>query len=159
MRNSGARAVIAGTGDHGCEYMTGGTVLVLGEVGRNFAAGMSGGIAYVHAAKENVLRRLNLDDAHVVRCGDPDDAWLDRDREMLHRLLDNHVAHTGSERAKHLLRHWPDCLAEFVRVVPGAYAVAIEQFRANGRDVLPGLPPRAAHDKRARDEELLEVDE
>lgn len=143
VRNSGAMTVVEGIGDHGCEYMTGGTVLVLGSVGRNFAAGMSGGTVYVHAAERDIRRHLNGEHVSLQHCGEDDDPQRERDRELVHRLLENHFRNTGSERAEQLLARWPHCLQEFTRVVPDAYAAAVLKYRERGRDMLPAIPAAA----------------
>lgn len=143
VRNSGVTTVVEGIGDHGCEYMTGGTVLVLGNVGRNFAAGMSGGTAYIHAAESDIKRYLNAERVSMQTCGADDDPQLARDRELIHRLLENHYRYTGSERAGNLLSRWPNCLHEFIRIVPDAYSAAVLQFRERGEDILPPVPPVA----------------
>lgn len=140
VRNSGATAVVEGIGDHGCEYMTGGTVLILGGIGRNFAAGMSGGTAYIHAAEPDIQRYLNAERVSMQPCGTEDDPQLERDRMLLHRLLENHYRYTGSERAQQLLERWPHCLREFTRIVPDAYAAAVLKFSARGEDILPPVP-------------------
>ncbi|MEM9554716.1 MAG: glutamate synthase large subunit [Acidobacteriota bacterium] len=111
VRNSGATAVVEGCGDHGCEYMTAGTAVVLGAVGRNFGAGMSGGIAYVWDPERLVARRLNDE---MVREEHLDDA----DRATLRRLLEDHVGHTESPRALEILETWPASADAFRRVVP-----------------------------------------
>lgn len=143
VRNSGATTVVEGIGDHGCEYMTGGTVLVLGSVGRNFAAGMSGGTVYVHAAESDIHRHLNGEHVSLQHCGEDDDPQRERDRELIHRLLENHFRNTGSERAEQLLSRWPHCLREFTRVVPDAYAAAVLKYGERGRDLLPDIPAAA----------------
>ena len=93
VRNSGVRAVVEGVGDHGCEYMTDGIVAVLGDTGKNFAAGMSGGVAYVLDRDGTFAERCNVDMVEVVRDLD------DRDEAALRRLVENHLAYTGSDRA------------------------------------------------------------
>ncbi len=116
VRNSGAHAVVEGTGDHGCEYMTGGVVVVLGETGRNFAAGMSGGIAYV----------WDPDGALAARCN-PAGVALEpvEDAELLHQLVSNHADLTHSPRATAILADWPRALAAFVQVMPHDYRRAL----------------------------------
>jgi glutamate synthase domain-containing protein 3 len=114
VRNSGALAVVEGTGDHGCEYMTGGTVVVLGEVGRNFAAGMSNGVAYVFDPDEQLPSKYNREMVKLERVMDLDD------REELYRLIDEHFAKTGSPRARLILDNWDSYRASFWKVVPHA---------------------------------------
>ncbi|MEF8779990.1 MAG: glutamate synthase large subunit [Haloferacaceae archaeon] len=136
VRNSGTKAVVEGLGDHGCEYMTGGVVVVLGETGRNFAAGMSGGIAYVYDPDGTFERNLN---AGMVSLSE---SLEESDRRMIRRLVENHRAFTGSDRADDLLDAWPEAVEDFVRVFPDAYASVIEE---EGRaDVRSDLPPLAA---------------
>ncbi len=115
IRNSGARAVVEGVGDHGCEYMTGGIVAVLGETGLNFAAGMSGGIAYVYDRTGLFDMRCNLDMVDLETVGAPED------REELHALITDHLRHTGSVRAAKLLDNWEESLPYFIKVFPMEY--------------------------------------
>ncbi|HEY7390708.1 MAG TPA: glutamate synthase large subunit [Bryobacteraceae bacterium] len=115
VRNSGATAVVEGLGDHGCEYMTKGTVVVLGKTGRNFAAGMSGGIAFVLDEEGDFAeKRCNTAavDLEPVANGDVD---------LLYELISRHVAATGSPRAKWILENWPDMVGQFVKVFPHEY--------------------------------------
>ena len=120
VRNSGAVAVVEGVGDHGCEYMTGGTVVVLGPTGRNFAAGMSGGMAFV----------WRLDPALVNRELVDLDAAVDEDRVTLRGLVERHLAETGSAVARRLLARWPTAVEEFTAVVPRDYQRVMEIMRA-----------------------------
>ena len=120
VRNSGAVAVVEGVGAHGCEYMTAGCVVVLGEVGRNLAAGMSGGELCVHdPAGTVVAARLNRELVEAVELGAAS-------AERLHGLLERHVRYTGSARAAELLARWPEAATEFTRLVPSARAAADE---------------------------------
>jgi glutamate synthase (NADPH/NADH) large chain len=145
VRNSGAHAVVEGVGDHGCEYMTGGTVVVLGATGRNFAAGMSGGIAYV----------LDEDGGFAMRCNTamvsleplvteaeqearlPRDIWHlgESDEAVLRRLVENHARHTGSARAREILDNWPDWRGRFTKVFPNEYRRALGELAAKGRRI------------------------
>ncbi|MFC7231023.1 glutamate synthase large subunit [Saliphagus sp. GCM10025308] len=135
VRNSGAKAVVEGVGDHGCEYMTGGVVAVLGETGTNFAAGMSGGVAYVFDPDAALEHKANT--GMVSLHEDLDEA----DEAMLERLLENHVAYTGSERGRDLLANWERALESFVKVMPEAYHQAItEDGRDDVRAELPESP-------------------
>jgi glutamate synthase domain-containing protein 2/glutamate synthase domain-containing protein 1/glutamate synthase domain-containing protein 3 len=124
VRNSGAMAVVEGLGDHGCEYMTGGRVVVIGPTGRNFAAGMSGGIAYVHAPPDD--RRLpfakycNRDLVSLEKPQTPEDI------ELIRRLLENHVRHTDSPVARAILEDWDNQLKWFVKVMPNDYRRVLE---------------------------------
>ncbi|MFP4216297.1 MAG: glutamate synthase large subunit [Phycisphaerae bacterium] len=123
VRNSGAIAVVEGVGDHGCEYMTGGCVVVLGRTGRNFAAGMSGGIAYVLDEQQLFDTRCNLDMVDLETVYQKDDA--DRLRDMIER----HYEWTGSKRAKWILDSWREMVGKFVKVMPIDYRRALEQQR------------------------------
>ncbi|WIV65994.1 glutamate synthase large subunit [Natrialbaceae archaeon AArc-T1-2] len=135
VRNSGAKAVVEGVGDHGCEYMTGGVVAVLGETGTNFAAGMSGGVAYVYDEDGDFTDRANTGMATLY------DDLDDRDETMLRRLVENHVAYTGSVRGRELLANWERSLESFVKVMPDAYHEAItEDGRDDVRETLPETP-------------------
>jgi glutamate synthase (NADPH/NADH) large chain len=129
VRLSGATTVVEGTGDHGCEYMTGGTVVVLGKTGRNFAAGMSGGVAYVYDEDGHFGRRCNTSmvalDAVLPREQQTGPAeGLHRgmaDEALLKKLIEDHHRWTGSLRARELLDHWAEARAKFVKVFPHEY--------------------------------------
>ena len=122
VRNSAANAVIEGVGDHGCEYMTGGRVAVIGPTGRNFAAGMSGGIAYVLDADGGFRKRFNDDmaDLELLSPGSSSDAEL-------RGLLENHLFYTGSEVASKLLANWESSLGRFYKVMPRYYARVLRE--------------------------------
>jgi len=122
VRNSGARAVVEGVGDHGCEYMTGGHVLVLGPTGRNFAAGMSGGVAYVYDPTSILEKRLNPSMVGLERL-DEDDVALVTD------LLERHLAYTGSPVAGAILKEGPGSLDSIVKVMPHDYKRVLEATR------------------------------
>ncbi|MBK8629587.1 MAG: glutamate synthase large subunit [Sphingomonadales bacterium] len=152
VRNSGAIAVVEGTGDHGCEYMTGGTVVVLGKTGRNFAAGMSGGVAYVYDEDGRFRERCNMamvdveaveadgaeaenstgapaqraSNVHDFGMGD----MLYHSQDRLRILLERHALHTGSKRARALLDDWQAALGKFVKVMPKDYRRALKQLEA-----------------------------
>jgi glutamate synthase (NADPH/NADH) large chain len=141
VRNSGATAVVEGVGDHGCEYMTGGTVVVLGETGRNFAAGMSGGLAYVYDPKGEFEQKCNtsmVNLEHVLSAKEQSDkaSWhaqgRDTEREpdeaILKRLIERHFKHTGSTRARNLLDDWATSRSKFVKVFPTEYKRALEEM-------------------------------
>ncbi|MDO8177917.1 MAG: glutamate synthase-related protein [Undibacterium sp.] len=151
VRNSGALAVIEGTGDHGCEYMTGGTVIVLGDTGRNFAAGMSGGIAYVYDPEGEFEAKCNMAMVTLdpVLAGDVQLASVDKalwhsilrggegetDEAILRKLLERHFKHTGSTRARNLLDDWARSRAKFVKVFPTEYKRAlVEMYAARQSD-------------------------
>jgi len=132
VRNSGVKAVVEGVGDHCCEYMTGGVVVVLGETGRNFGAGMSGGVAYVYDPDDTFERRFNDDMATLFY------SLEGSDEAMLRRLVENHADYTGSARAADLLDDWEEEVENFVKVMPDAYAEVIAQEgRADVREDLP----------------------
>ena len=115
VRNSGARAVVEGLGDHGCEYMTRGTVVVLGKCGRNFAAGMSGGIAYVLDEKGDFAeKRCNTAGVDL-------DTVPAEDIDLLYTIINSHVEATASPRAKWVLENWENMLPKFVKVFPHEY--------------------------------------
>ncbi|MFN3793083.1 MAG: glutamate synthase large subunit [Chitinophagaceae bacterium] len=120
VRNSGVTAVVEGVGDHGCEYMTGGVVVVLGITGRNFAAGMSGGIAYIYDVRKNFQQQCNAEMVDL----DPLD---DLDAQQLHALLTEHVASTGSTVAKFILGDFDHQLGNFLKVFPRDYKQVLKQ--------------------------------
>ena len=123
VRNSGARAVVEGVGDHGCEYMTGGTVVVIGPTGKNFAAGMSGGVAYVFDETELFDTRCNLD---MV---DLESVWADEDRLLLRTMLEKHERVCDSSRARLILENWEAYLPLFVKVMPIDYKQVLERMK------------------------------
>jgi len=124
VRNSGATAVVEGLGDHGCEYMTGGTVVVLGKTGCNFAAGMSGGTAYVLDEMQLFDTLCNLDMVEL------ETVWQAGDKDLLFDLIQQHLKWTQSKRAQYILDTWSDMVGKFVKVVPIDYRKALEKMRA-----------------------------
>ena len=140
VRLSGATAVVEGTGDHGCEYMTGGTVVVLGQTGRNFAAGMSGGVAYVYDEDGQFAKRCNTAMVALdkVLPREEQEAGVDRaiwhrdqtDEALLKKLIEDHHRWTGSLRARHILDHWAESRAKFVKVFPHEYKRALGEINA-----------------------------
>ena len=140
VRLSGATAVVEGTGDHGCEYMTGGTVAVLGKTGRNFAAGMSGGVAYVYDEDGQFAKRCNtaMVTLDKVLTSAEQEASVDRaiwhrdqtDEAQLRKLLEDHNRWTGSKRARELLDNWATTLPKFVKVFPTEYKRALGEIHA-----------------------------
>jgi glutamate synthase (NADPH/NADH) large chain len=150
VRNSGAIAVVEGTGDHGCEYMTGGVVVVIGQTGRNFAAGMSGGVAYVLDEDGTFRSRCNLAMVDLEPVHEEEELmqkihhhggdleWHGRvdisgdmtrhDDERLHQLISNHLHYTGSSRAKQILDNWVEMRPKFVKVMPVEYRRAIREM-------------------------------
>ncbi|MNV37989.1 Ferredoxin-dependent glutamate synthase 1 [compost metagenome] len=123
VRNSGVNVVVEGVGDHGCEYMTGGRVVVLGGTGRNFAAGMSGGIAYVYDPDNTFVNRCNLEMVLLERVEDQSEA------EELRGMIARHAELTGSTLGQRVLDGWQQNLAKFVRVIPKDYKRMLEQIR------------------------------
>ena len=115
IRNSGARCVAEGVGEHGCEYMTGGCVVILGSVGKNFAAGMSGGIAYVLDADNRLYRNLNK---QLVRM---ENVESDTDRRELRKMIEEHVRYTGSKKGKEILEHFAENVPHFKKIIPTDY--------------------------------------
>ncbi|MFZ1109659.1 MAG: glutamate synthase-related protein, partial [Rhodomicrobium sp.] len=161
VRNSGAIAVVEGTGDHGCEYMTGGCVVVLGSTGRNFAAGMSGGVAYVLDERGDFERSCNMamvelepiDPGDVSPFDQANGDTLERfnfvnlfhdmttdDEARLYRLIKNHRHYTGSERARAILDNWKTYIPKFVKVMPTEYRKALEAMKLR---VAPHPPEHA----------------
>jgi glutamate synthase (NADPH/NADH) large chain len=153
VRNSGAVTVVEGLGDHGCEYMTGGVVVVLGDTGRNFAAGMSGGVAYVYDPKKRFAALCNtaMVDLEPVGPAAPatreDEPYrpsqrslsvdnsgmgdvLRFDAERLRILIERHHRHTGSARAAQILENWDETLGSFVKVMPKDYRRALQELAA-----------------------------
>jgi glutamate synthase (NADPH) large chain len=140
VRLSGATAVVEGTGDHGCEYMTGGTVLVLGKTGRNFAAGMSGGIAYVYDEDGKFAERCNTAMVSLEKVLPASEQTASVDPAIWHRgmtddaqlkkLLDDHNRWTGSKRARELLDNWEASRGRFVKVFPNEYKRALGEIHA-----------------------------
>src|SRR5437879_3832688 len=146
VRNSGIDAVVEAVGDHGCEYMTGGRVVVLGPTGRNFAAGMSGGVAYVLDGEGKFASRCN---AQMVQLGSPSDAEL----QAVKRMVERHRELTGSTLARRVLDRWGESAARMVRVLPNDYRRMLdaqEKFRAQGLSAEEA--EMAAFEANARDE-------
>jgi len=155
VRNSGVFAVVEGVGDHGCEYMTGGCVVVIGDTGRNFAAGMSGGVAYVLDEDGTFEKRCNLSMVSLEAIADEDERLEELyhqggdlethgrveimrdmgryDAQRLYTMIDNHRRYTGSRRATSILEHWNDYVGKFVKVMPVDYRRALEQMQARWR--------------------------
>ncbi|MES9944988.1 MAG: glutamate synthase large subunit [Candidatus Thiodiazotropha sp.] len=156
VRNSGVTAVVEGVGDHGCEYMTGGVVVCLGSTGRNFAAGMSGGIAYVLDEAGDFSERCNLAQVELEPIEEEDDALealdhqggdleshglVDLSRDMtrfdalrLKQLIERHLHYTNSEVAKRILNDWESTLPKFVKVMPVEYRRALKEMQAQRAD-------------------------
>jgi glutamate synthase (NADPH/NADH) large chain/glutamate synthase (ferredoxin) len=159
VRLSGATAVVEGTGDHGCEYMTGGTVAVLGKTGRNFAAGMSGGIAYVYDEDGQFAKRCNtaMVTLEKVLPVAEQEATVDRgvwhreqtDEAQLRKLLEDHNRWTGSKRARELLDNWAEARGKFVKVFPNEYKRALGEIYARKMAKSSVDGPKAATKKEA----------
>ncbi|WP_276271026.1 glutamate synthase large subunit [Haloarcula litorea] len=135
VRNSGVKGVVEGVGDHGCEYMTGGAIVVLGETGKNFAAGMSGGVAYVYDPDGTFAEKANTGMVSI------EESLEAKDRQMITRLVENHETYTDSDRAAELLDDWDAELEQFTKVMPDAYAEVISDRE---RDDVRNEPPAAA---------------
>jgi len=134
VRNSGSTAVVEGVGDHGCEYMTNGLVLVLGSCGRNFAAGMSGGIAYVFDERGDFAeKRCNLESVDLEPLIEPEDLRIARD------LISRHLSLTQSPRAKWILDNWQDAVSRFIKVFPHEFKRVLGVARSE-RAYIPGEP-------------------
>ncbi|PWF21573.1 glutamate synthase-related protein [Corticimicrobacter populi] len=166
VRNSGAATVVEGTGDHGCEYMTGGTVVVLGGIGRNFAAGMSGGVAYVWDPERILRKRCNtgmVDLENVVPQAEQELAgdiasWHSRDRQssrqpdevILRTLIEDHFRATGSFRARDLLGNWDSARQQFVKVMPRDYRRALTELWQAAQSKQTAAPAETPRPKAAR---------
>ena len=122
VRNSGANAVVEGVGDHGCEYMTGGRVVVLGETGRNFAAGMSGGIAYIWDKNKTFAPLCNMGMVEL------ESLEVNEDINEVRALIENHLEYTGSTVAKAALDNWPETVKQFVKVMPTDYKRVMQEI-------------------------------
>ncbi|MDP8245837.1 MAG: glutamate synthase large subunit [Candidatus Hinthialibacter antarcticus] len=137
VRNSGARAVVEGIGDHGCEYMTGGRTVILGTTGRNFAAGMSGGIAYIY----------DIDGGFKGRCNpsmvDLEPVQAASDVAELHEMIKKHFAFTGSTVAETILKDWDATLPKFIKVMPKEYRRYLNELAARAQDQQPGVAAAA----------------
>jgi glutamate synthase (NADPH/NADH) large chain len=129
VRNSGVKVVVEGVGDHGCEYMTGGTVVVLGDTGRNFAAGMSGGVAYIFDKHDSFKRNCNME---MVMFDDIDAS----DEELLKKMIFEHLNFTGSDVASELLKHWETSIKKFVKVMPVEYKAVLQKRTAKALEEL-----------------------
>ena len=146
VRNSGVNTVVEGVGDHGCEYMTGGRVVVLGSTGRNFAAGMSGGIAYVYDPDNTFVDRCNLEMVLLERI---EDAAED---QQVKRMIEQHVQYTDSELGQRILEQWEQARSQFVRVIPKDYKRMLEQIaKVEARGLTGEAALLAAFDANMRD--------
>ncbi|MGB3634234.1 MAG: glutamate synthase large subunit, partial [Rubrobacteraceae bacterium] len=129
VRNSGAQTVVEGVGDHGCEYMTGGIVVVLGPTGRNFAAGMSGGLAFIFDEEENFRKLYNPDMVGLEA------VESDEDVSLLRGLVEQHLEWTGSEKAKRILENWDETLDKFIKVMPNDLKKILQEKRSEQLEV------------------------
>jgi glutamate synthase (NADPH/NADH) large chain len=125
VRNSGAVGVVEGTGDHGCEYMTGGRAVIIGKTGRNFGAGMSGGIAYVFDEDGTFATRCNMEMVGLEALEEHEDL------DLVQGLLERHFEYTGSTVAENILRDWPAQSGKFVKVMPSEYRRVLNEARVN----------------------------
>jgi glutamate synthase (NADPH/NADH) large chain len=121
VRNSGANIVVGAIGDHGCEYMTGGRVVILGEIGKNFAAGMSGGIAYIYDKNKKLSQRINKGSV------DLDKIETDADEAEVKAMIENYVKYTGSKEAQEMLSNWQSAKADFIKVMPVDYKRVLKE--------------------------------
>ncbi|MEW6307153.1 MAG: glutamate synthase-related protein, partial [Verrucomicrobiota bacterium] len=146
VRNSGVNAVVESVGDHGCEYMTGGRVVVLGPAGRNFAAGMSGGIAYVLDEAGDFATRCNKQMVGLERLEEAEEI------ETVRQMIERHLKYTNSERAKKILAQWNDMVPKFVKVMPKDYKRVLQSLRRAKESGLSGEEAiNAAFEENARD--------
>jgi glutamate synthase (ferredoxin) len=123
VRNSGVNTVVESVGDHGCEYMTGGRVVVLGPTGRNFAAGMSGGVAYILDEKGTFRTNCNMQMVALEKLEDPEEI------QQVRQLIENHQRYTKSQRAESVLKNWDAMVSKFVKVMPKDYKRVLEAFK------------------------------
>jgi glutamate synthase (ferredoxin) len=146
VRNSGIHAVVEAVGDHGCEYMTGGRVVVLGQTGRNFAAGMSGGIAYVLDVTGDFPVRCNKAMVLLEKLADKDEVV------EVHAMIQRHASHTGSERAHQILKLWEEMAPKFVKVIPKDYARVLQSLaRVKAQGLSDDDAVMTAFEENARD--------
>ena len=138
VRNSGVDAVVESVGDHGCEYMTGGRVVILGPTGRNFAAGMSGGVAYVLDEAGDFARRCNLQMVGLEKLEDADET------ELVWKMIQRHQAYTQSALAARLLADWKQTVPKFVKVMPKDYKRVLQSL--TGEQAIMAAFEENAHD-------------
>ncbi|KAK4183841.1 putative glutamate synthase [NADPH] [Podospora australis] len=162
VRNSGATALVEGVGDHGCEYMTGGRIIILGSTGRNFAAGMSGGIAYVLDRDQDFLSKLNTEMVEAGPVEEPEEiAWL-------RGLIEDHHHYTGSELAARILVDFNRALPRFVKVLPVDYKRVLEEEAAKKAEakraeynlpIVAGVAPKKEQKKEEHTAKLADIEE
>lgn len=132
VRNSGVKTVVEGVGDHGCEYMTGGLAVILGETGKNFGAGMSGGMAYIYNPEGDFSEKLNGDMADI-------EALEDFDKKLLQQMVRNHFSYTSSKKALDLLNDWETSLGHFIKIMPRDYKRVLKE-----KKIQPNLSVKVA---------------
>ena len=149
VRNSGATAIVEGCGDHGAEYMTGGVVVIIGKTGRNFAAGMSGGIAYIYDKDDEFLKKCNMTMVEVdilkrvnlnvdLKEELIDKNLLDFDEIRLKKIIQNHVKMTDSIKAKDILRNWDKEVANFKKVMPTEFKRVLTSYKKENMSMVAG---------------------
>ena len=136
VRNSGAKIVVEGIGDHGCEYMTGGSVIILGKTGRNFGAGMSGGIAYVWDHDGKFAQNVNMQMVELEKMNDPEEV------AQVFKLVTLHKEYTNSKRATAILSNWKVEVEKFVKVMPTDYKKALQKIKEEAAN---NVSAREAH--------------
>ena len=149
VRNSGATAIVEGCGDHGAEYMTGGVVVILGQTGRNFAAGMSGGIAYIYDKDDefikkcnmamvevDILKRANLNDDFNEELIDKN--LLDFDEIRLKKIIQNHVKMTNSKKGEDILKNWDKEVSNFKKVMPTEFKRVLKSYQRDNMTKVAG---------------------
>ena len=149
VRNSGAISVVEGVGDHGCEYMTGGSVLCLGSIGRNFAAGMSGGLAYIYDPNDRINNYLNtemvnIDDLELSDINNSEynndfkvsDNLVINDDLRIKLLIDRHIKYTESDLAKNIVKSWRNNLKYFKKIMPIDYKKVLMQNETNNNKIV-----------------------
>ncbi len=145
VRNSGVKAVVEAIGDHGCEYMTGGKVVILGKTGRNFAAGMSGGVAYILDEQGDFATRCNTQMADI-------ESLDEEDLETIYRMIQKHADYTNSHKATKVLANWQEMATKFVKVMPRDYKRVLQAIKeAIGSGLSGDDALNAAFEANARD--------
>jgi glutamate synthase domain-containing protein 3 len=132
VRNSGAQVVVSAIGDHGCEYMTGGRVVILGEIGKNFAAGMSGGVAYIYDVEETRESRINEGMVDLDRIETVEDA------HEVRTMIEQYIRYTGSPEAQKILSDWENTQKKFIKVMPRDYKRVLAEQAAKAKEVTHG---------------------
>ncbi len=128
VRNSGAKVVVGAIGDHGCEYMTGGRVVILGDIGKNFAAGMSGGIAYIYDEENKLKQRINTGMVDLDKIESQEDA------DEVKSMIENYVKYTGAQEANDILDNWEEHQTKFIKVMPRDYKRVLEEQKLNATE-------------------------